>query len=58
MSKEDSGADYDSYWWCQRCGERVEPERVRYDEKHDGCGGVVVWRVEQRQSSKEGSGDE
>jgi len=34
------------FWWCENCGEMVDPEQVTYDEKHDikfgGCGMPVT----------------
>lgn len=27
-------------WYCHRCHQMVDPTRVKYDETHEGCGGV------------------
>lgn len=30
----------DKHWVCEECGEGVYPNKVTYDERHEGCGGI------------------
>lgn len=29
-----------NHWVCEECGEGVYPENVKFDERHEGCGGI------------------
>lgn len=30
----------EKHWVCDECGEGVYPEKVTYEERHEGCGGM------------------
>ena len=42
MSDETTQMD-GGYWWCSKCQQRVDPRQVTHDERHETCGGGVVW---------------